>query len=69
MDSFAGRYSGASEFLNVSGPRILPCKSDQHLSVAIHAALGSLTKQKLMSRTAFIVTFFVWPPWFAAENE
>jgi len=29
----------------------------------------SLTRQKLIRRIAFIVTFFVWPPWFAAENE
>jgi hypothetical protein len=27
------------------------------------------TRQKLMSRIAFMVTFFVWPPWFAAAKE
>ena len=28
-----------------------------------------LTRQKLIRRMAFIVTFFVCPPWFAAEKE
>lgn len=28
-----------------------------------------LTRQKLISRIAFMVTFFVCPPWFAAAKE
>jgi hypothetical protein len=28
-----------------------------------------LTRQKLIRRMAFMVTFLVCPPWFAAEKE